>query len=235
MFRTSLAVLIALLAVAEADAQTMILSTSSSDYQVTPAFSSVDTFSIHVEIDAAMAPGVYVDPPIINVTYQVTGTLVAGTPSGFPAFDLQRDITGAEFYAQGSSLQFEIAPNAVLSDGVQAAELAGGGTVLTYNAREVDNGRFHPALLELDMNGTGRIQNSDNVPALNPLLEVAFGAEYITDLVFDPGNMTLIVDPNAAPPQKSGGGSNSPWTITVLVLLSLLARTLRRRAHAIQI
>jgi hypothetical protein len=234
MFRMSFTVLIVLFAVAEADAQTMILSTSSSDYQVTPAFSDVDAFSIHVEIDAPMASGVYVDPPIINVTYQVTGSLAAGTPSEFTAFDLQRDITGAEFYAQGSSLQFEIAQNAVLSDGVQAAELVGGGTVLTYNAREVDNGRFHPALLELDMNGTGRIQNSDNVPTLDPLLEVAFGAEYITDLAFDPGNTTLIIDPNAVPPQKSGGGSNSPWTITALILLGLLARTFRRRTRAVQ-
>jgi hypothetical protein len=234
MFRTSLAVLITMLVVAEADAQTMILSTSSSDYQVTPVFSNVVTFSIHVEIDAPMAPGVYVDPPIIGVTYQVTGTLAAGTPSGFPEFNLQRDITGAEFYAQGSSLSFEISRNAVLSDGIQAAELVGGGTVLTYNAREVDNERFHPALLELDMNGTGRIQNSDNVPTVDPLLKVAFGAEYITDLTFDPGNTTLIIDPNAAPPRKSGGGSNSPWTITGLVLLGLLARTFRRRTHAVQ-
>lgn len=230
MFRKSLVMLITLLAFAAAHAQTMVLSTSSGDYQVTPVFSNVVTFSIHVEIDAPMAPGVYVDPPIIGVTYQVTGSLVAGTPSGFPAFDLQRDITGTEFYAQGSSLSFEISRNAVLSDGVQAAELVGGGTVLTYDAREVDNGRFHPALLELDMNGTGRIQNSDNLPTLNPLLEVAFGAEYITDLVFDPGNTTLIIDPNGAPPRKSGGGSNSPWTITILVLLGLLMRTYRRRA-----
>ncbi len=233
MLRTSFAILITLLTIAEASAQTMILSTSNSDYQVTPVFSDVGAFSIDVEIDAPLAPGVYIDPPIIRVTYQVTGVLEAGTPSGFPAFDLQRNISGEEFYEQGSSLRFEIAQNAVLSDGVQAIELVGGGTVLTYNAREVDNGRFHPALLELNSNGTGRIQNSDNIPTLDPLLEVAFGAEYITDLAFDPGNTTLIIDPNPAPPRKSGGGSNSPLTLAVLALLGLLVRTFRHRASAV--
>jgi hypothetical protein len=233
MIRTSLAVLATLFAFASANAQTMILSTSNSDYQVTPVFSDVGAFSIHVEIDAPMAPGVYVDPPIIRVTYQVTGALEAGTPSGFPAFDLQRDISGEVFYEQGSSLRFEIAQNAVLSDGVQAVELVGGETVLTYNAREVDNGRFHPALLELNANGTGRIQNSDNIPTLNPLLEVAFGEEYITDLAFDPGNTTLIIEPNAAPPRKSGGGSSSPLTLAVLVLLGLLVWAFQRRTRAV--
>ena len=233
MIRTSLAVLATLFAFASANAQTMILSTSNSDYQVTPVFSDVGAFSIDVEIDAPLAPGVYIDPPIIRVTYQVTGVLEAGTPSEFPSFDLQRNISGEVFYEQGSSLRFEIAQNAVLSDGVQAIELVGGGTVLTYNAREVDNERFHPALLELNANGTGRIQNSDNIPTLDPLLEVAFGEEYITDLAFDPGNTTLIIDPNAAPPRKSGGGSSSPLMLAVLVLLGLLVWTFQRRTSAI--
>ncbi len=233
MIRTSLAVLATLVAFANANAQTMILSTSNSDYQVTPVFSDVGAFSIDVEIDAPLAPGVYIDPPIIRVTYQVTGVLEAGTPSEFPSFDLQRNISGEVFYEQGSSLRFEIAQNAVLSDGVQAIELVGGGTVLTYNAREVDNERFHPALLELNANGTGRIQNSDNIPTLDPLLEVAFGEEYITDLAFDPGNTTLIIDPNAAPPRKSGGGSSSPLMLAVLVLLGLLVWTFQRRTSAI--
>ena len=192
MLRSALIILAASTIVATANAQTMVLSTASGDYQATTVFSNVGFFSIEIEIDEPLAPGVYVDPNLVSVSYQVTGTLEPGTPSGFPAFDLQRDITGTEFYAQGSSLGFEIMPSAVLTDGIQAVELVGNGVVLTFNAREIGNGRFHPALLELDANGTGRIQNSNNVPSQNPLVEVNFGEEYITDLVFDPGNTTLI-------------------------------------------
>ena len=229
MLRLSLAIIFALSAFSQASAQTMMLSTSSDDYQKTTVFSSVEFFTIDIEIDAELAPGVYIDPPIVNVTYQVRGDLVAGTPSGFPAFDLQRDISGAEFYAQGSSLSFEIAPFAVLEDGVQAVELVGGGVVLTLNAREVDNGRFHPALFELNMNGTGRIQNSDNIHTANPLLQVNFGDEYITDLMFDPGNTTLITGPVTATPKKGGGGSSSPLNIAALMLLGFCSLTMRRR------
>jgi hypothetical protein len=183
-------------------AQTMQLSTTSSDYEVTAVFSEVTFFTIDIEIDAALAPGIYINPDIISVTYQVTGSLEPDTPSGFPAFDLQRNMTGAEFYAQGSSLSFEIAPSAVLSDGIQAAELVGNGPILTFNAREVGTGRFHPPLLELRANGIGRLQNSDNVPIENPRVEVNFGEEYITDLIFDPGNTTLITDPPEPPPDN---------------------------------
>jgi hypothetical protein len=208
----------------------MMLSTSSDDYQLTTVFSDVRIFSINIEIDAALAPGVYVDPPIINVVYRVMGELVPGTPSGFPAFDLQRTITGADFYAQGSSLSFEIAPFAALSDGVQAAELVGNGVVLTFNGREVDNGRFHPALFELNMNGTGRIQNSDNIPTLNPLLQVNFGEEYITDLMFDPGNTTLITGHFVELPKiGGGGGAISVLAAAALMLLGIGSVTMRRR------
>jgi len=229
MLRSTLMIITCLSVYTQAGAQTMTFSTSSDDYQLTTVFSDVGFFTISVEIDAALAAGVYVDPPISNVMYQVTGSLANGTPSGFPAFDLQRNITGAEFYAQGSSLSFEIAPFAVLDDGVQAAELVGNGVVLTFNAREVDNGRFHPALLKLNANGTGRIQNSDNIPSLSPLLEVDFGAEYITDLVYDPGNTTLIVGPIPDAPKKRGGGASSPVDIAILTLLGLGCRALRRR------
>ena len=127
-------------------------------------------------------------------------------------------MTGAEFYAQGSSLNFEIAPFAVLSDGIQVAELVGDGTVFTFNAREIDNGRFHPALFELNADGTGRIQNSDNIHTLVPLLQVNFGDEYITDLIFDPGNTTLIAGvPDPVIPDRGGGGV-SPVMIVALML-----------------
>jgi hypothetical protein len=216
-------------------AQTMTLSTASGDYVITNVFSDVDFFTLDIEINAPLAPGAYVDPDIVSVTYQVSGVLEPGTPSGFPAFDLQRNMTGAEFYAQGSSLRFEIAQSAVLSDGVQAAELAGNAVVLTFNGREVDNGRFHPALLQLSADGTGRIQNSDNVPSLSPLVEVDFGEEYITDLRFDPGNTTLITGTPAAdePPAGGGGGGGaaSPLDVGTLGLLGILAGRRRRRRH----
>lgn len=210
---------------AGAHAQNTLLEFDNTDFQVTTAFSDVGIFAFSIEIVGSLAPGLYSDPPLVEVEYSVDGTLVAGTPSGFPSFALQRTITGADFYAQGSSLTFEIAPNAVLTDGIQVAELVGNDVVFTFNGREVDNGRFHPALFELRADGTGRIQNSDNVPTLNPLNEVMFGAEYITDLMFDPGNTTLLTDivPPAppTPPVSSGGGGGA---VSLWALAALLAR-----------
>lgn len=231
MIRSTIMFALASLLSGQAFAQTMTLSTSSDDYQITNTFSDVDSFSIEIEIDAPLAVGSYTDPEIVNVTYRVTGSLVAGTPSGFPAFDLQRSISGAEYYAQGSSLSFEIAPFAVLDDGIQAAELVGSGIVLSFNAREIDNGRFHPALFELNADGTGRIQNSDNIHTLVPLLQVNFGDEYITDLIFDPGNTTLITgitDPNV---RNLGGGGVSPFIVGGLIfgLVCQAARRTRKR------
>lgn len=215
-----LSVLLSSVFVSTTHAQTMMLSISSNDFQVNTVFSEVDTFDITIEIDAPLAPGAYVDPDIISVVYSVSGTLVMGTPSGFPAFALQRDIAGTEFYAQGSSLEFEISPTAVLTDGVQAIELVGNGVVFIFNGKEVGNGRFHPALLELNSDGTGRIQNSDNIIVEIPLQQVDFGEEYITDLVFDPGNTTLITGTvENPPPKRNGGGSMSPLAIVVLILL----------------
>jgi len=231
MLRFTPALVIGLAFVTLANGQTMVLSTSSSDYQVTNVFSDVDFFTINIEIDAPLAPGAYVNPDIISVNYQVTGDLEPGTPSGFEAFDLKRNITGADFYAQGGSLSFEIAQSAVLSDGIQAAELVGNTLVLTFNAREVDNGRFHPAVLELNANGTGRIQNSNNVPSQIPLVEVGFGEEYITDLVFDPGNATLITE-EPVPTVDGGGSAGSPAGIGALIFLGVYARIRRWRLRA---
>ncbi|MGB5622958.1 MAG: hypothetical protein WBN65_10735 [Gammaproteobacteria bacterium] len=231
MFRLLSVLTIGLAATGAAQAQTMTLSTGSIDYQVTPVFSDVGFFTITVEIDQPLAVGAYTDPEIVSVNYQVTGVLEPGTPSGFPAFDLQRSMTGAEFYAQGSSLSFEVAQSAVLDDGVQAAELVGGGIVLTFDGREVDTGRFHPALLELRAGGDGRIQNSNNVPSTNPLVEVGFGEEYLTNLTFDPGNTTLITE-TAAPPNPGGGGGGpvSPAFVAILGVL-MIRRNERRRTE----
>jgi hypothetical protein len=210
----------------------MSLSISSDDYQVSNVFSDVDTFAFDIEFDSPLSAGAYVNPDIISVSYSVSGTLVAGTPSGFTSFALQRDITGTEFYAQGSSLSFEIGAGAALVDGVQVAELVGNNIVLTFNGRENGNGRFHPALLELNMDGTGRIQNSDNIIVDNPLDQIGFGEEYITDLMFDAGNTTVLIATPAAqpppPPSSSGGGAIS-W-LAIFALL-LVARGRRAFAH----
>jgi hypothetical protein len=210
-------------------AQNMTLRMANGDFQISNTFSDVDIFDIRVEIAAPLAAGVYNNPDIIDVTYQVMGDLVPGTPSGFPAFNLQRSITGTEFYAQGSSLSFEISPTAVLTDGVQVAELVGAGVVFTFNAREIDNSRFHPALFELNADGTGRIQNSDNIHTLDPLNEVNFGEEYITDLMFDPGNTTVIIA-NASPcPCGFDGGSGSVVAPELLMMLTLFSFFRRQR------
>ena len=211
-------------------AQNMTLRMANGDFQISNTFSDVDIFDIRIEIAATLASGVYNNPDIIDVTYQVMGNLVPGTPSGFPAFNLERSMTGTEFYAQGSSLSFEISTTAVLTDGVQVAELVGAGVVFTFNAREIDNRRFHPALFELNADGTGRIQNSDNIHTLDPLNEVEFGEEYITDLMFDPGNTTVITSPIHVDP---GGGSGSVVAPELLMMLTLFSFFRRQRRNKI--
>ena len=228
MLRITIALIFSIGLISVSNAQTMTLTTSNADYQVTNVFSDVGVFTIEVVIDAPLAAGVYNNPDIISVSYQVSGSLTPGTPSGFPAFALVRDISGAEFYAQGSSLSFEISPAAVLTDGVQVTELVGNGVVLTYNAREVGNGRFHPALFELSANGTGRIQNSDNVVTENPFQQVIFGEEYITDLAFDPGNTTVLTSPVLTIP-RGGSGAISPVALAVMLLLCLFVVVANQR------
>lgn len=232
MRRKLLVLIVSLTAFSVADAQTMRLLFSSDDFVVTPVFNDVTQFSFDIRIDAPMAPGVYTNPDISTVLYRVSGNLPVNTPSGFPAFALERSITGDDFYAQGSSLSFEISAGAITSDGIQLAELVGTGIVFTFNGKEIDNGRFHPALLELNDDGTGLIQNSDNIVVANPLQQVTFGEEYITDLAFDPGNLTLLTAIAATPPpvRSSGGGALSPLTAFVFLLLVLAAR----RARSIQ-
>lgn len=226
MQRTLIFLAVSLTAFSPADAQTMRLAFTSDDFVVTPVFNDVAQFTFDIEIDAPLAPGVYTNPDIISVLYRVSGELM-NTPSNFPAFALERDITGDEFYAQGSSLVFEVRAGAVLNDGVQIAELAGSGVVFTFNGKEVGNGRFHPALLELNADGTGVIQNSDNIITEDPFQQVDFGEEYITDLAFDAGNLTLLTavaaEPNP-PVRRSGGGAISPLLLFLLLLLTLGAR-----------
>ncbi len=220
-----------LLLASTAFAQTTLLSFDNDDFVVTPLFNNVPLFSFEIEIDAELAPGVYDNPPLVSVFYTVAGDL-RNTPSGFPAFELERNIPGDEFYAQGSSIRFEVSQNAVLSDGVQVAELIGPEIVFTFDGREIDNGRFHPAIVELRANGTGRIQNSNNIVEDNPLQQVDFGEEYITDLAFDAGNLTLLTSinvPEPPLPTLSGSGSMSIFGLLTLLAVSLGTRAKRRQ------
>jgi len=100
----------------------------------------------------------------------------------FTGFTLSHTIAGSEFYVQGSSLQFEIAAGADLTDGVQVTELkelsnftlpsptepnpllsavtgSSSNPVFIFNGREIQGitgfSRFHPALLVLNSDGTG--------------------------------------------------------------------------------
>ena len=176
--------------------QAAVITFSAADFGKTPVFSNVQTFSFMIDIDGPLAAGDVIDNPALNsVQYNVFGQLAPGTPSGFPAFNLERTITGADFYAQGSSLSFVIAANADLGDGLQVSELAGSDPVFVFNGRELDTGRYHPALIQLNSNGTGSIRNSNNNGGINPateeIVDVNFGEEYITDLAFDPGQLTL--------------------------------------------
>lgn len=185
-----------------------LLELTASDFGRSPVFSNVVQFDFVIDITGPLTTGVYNNPSINFVDYEVNGTL-ASTPSGFPAFALKRPedggtLTGVEFYAQGSSLNFGIASSADLSDGLQVSELVGSDPVFVFNGREIDTGRYHPALLELNADGTGRIQNSNNQsvvpnPANNQMVNVGSGDEYITDLTFNPNELTLAA-PVPLPP-----------------------------------
>lgn len=204
--RLSLALCLALgiAALSPAPARAFTIELSNADFGLNPTFSSVMRFSFRIEVAEPLRPGLYQDPTIESIVYSVRGPLAPGTPSGFSAFNLQRTITGADFYAQESSLRFEIAANASLGDGLQVDELVGQGLVFLLDAHETDTGRYHPPLFQLNADGTGSIRNSDNMGGINPgsnmLVDVDFGEEYITELSFDPSLLTLAV------PEPASGG-----------------------------
>lgn len=180
-----------------------IIAFEASDFGLTTVFSNVTTFEFTIDIaDPIVAGQTYTNPALNSVDYRVFGTLAA-TPSGFPAFNLVRSITHADFYAQGSSLSFAIDAAADLTDGLQLSELTGTDPVFVFNGREVGTGRYHPALVELNADGTGRIQNSNNFGGVNPFnmmtVDVTFGEEYITDLTFNASSLTLIQNVSQVP------------------------------------
>jgi len=168
------------------------------DFELNPTFSDVRTFAFSINLAIPVTAGSsYSNPELTRVDYNVFGTL-DDTPSGFPAFDLIRAISGSEFYNQGSSMMFEVDITADLSDGLQVSELVGTGIVFKFNGREVGTGRYHPALVQLNADGTGSIRNSNNTGGINPgsglVVDVDFGEEYITELTFDPSSLTVLTE-----------------------------------------
>ena len=207
-------------------AQGDVISFQASDFGVTPTFSDVQTFDFAIDIGVLLTAGTtYVNPTLNGVVYNVSGALAMGTPSGFPAFALERTIGGAEFYSQGSSLSFTIDAAADLSDGLQVSDLSGTDPVFVFNGREVDTGRYHPALLELNADGTGSIRNSNNFGGTNPssglVVDVDFGEEYITNLTFDPANLTLVQTVSVP----------EPTSASFLIGITGLAFSRRRRSR----
>ncbi|MFK8052548.1 MAG: hypothetical protein AB8F65_06210 [Woeseiaceae bacterium] len=221
---------------ASGQAQTTLLSLSSDELVPTAVFNEVLVFTFDIEINQEIDETDFDNPEIVSVRYTVDGTLPTSTPSGFTAFALEREMTGTEFYDQGSSLSFQVNANANLDDGVQMDELVGTGLVFTFNGREIGNGRFHPALLELNSDGTGRIQNSNNVISESPLESVDFGDEYITDINYDRGNTTLLTavtgtttptTPTTTPQGFGAAGSGG----TLMILLAGFVAFRRRLGH----
>ena len=197
--------------------QGVVLSFDSSDFTTDPQFSNVTTFDFTADIDGGLRTGVFADPALSTIGYNVSGSLTVGTPSGFPAFSFQLShltapppagptvISGTRFYELnpdalfGDRLSFVVSADADLSDGLQVSELEGSGSdvVFRFNGREVDSGRYHPAFIELRADGTGLLQNANNMGGINPAtnreVDVAFGEEYITNLIFDPASLTIAV------------------------------------------
>jgi len=178
---------------------------------ITEVFSGVENFNFSLDVvDPLVAGTVYNNPTLNGAIYQVFGDLdQANVPSGFPQFNLQRTIGGQEYFDQGSSLNFEVAAGANLADGLQASELVddGSGLIFEINAREVDTGRFHPPLFQLFADGTGRIQNSNNLGGINPVngieVDVDFGDEFVTEFTFAASSLTLATATSAVPEPSS--------------------------------
>ena len=179
-------------------AEAEVISFEAADFEVNPSFSNIQTFGFIIDLAGPLTAGAsYSNPTLNSVIYNVSGILDA-TPSGFPAFNLQRTISGSDFYNQGSSLSFTISAQADLSDGLQVSELTAvsGAPVFVFDGREVDTGRYHPALVELYADGSASIRNSNNTGGVNPgsgmVVDVDFGDEYITDLIFNSLTLTLF-------------------------------------------
>ncbi|MEL6365607.1 MAG: cadherin repeat domain-containing protein [Pseudomonadota bacterium] len=221
---------ITLTAGVDADITPGVLSFGIADFVFSPVFNDVTDLDVEIALEAPLIAGPsYNDPALIEIDYNVFGVLTQTTPSGFPAFDLQREIFDEDFYEQGSSLAFMIDAAADLSDGLQVSELAGTGAVFTFDGREVGNGRYHPAQIILNADGTGLFQNSNNTGGVNPgngmVVDVDFGDEYVIDLSFTPTGLTIAdADQFAAVSSvdidvvATGGGRSATQTITIPIM-----------------
>ncbi len=191
-----------------------VITLSSTDIGITSVYNTINSFQIEITVaDPLVAGALYNNPTLDGVDYQVFGSLPDPTPSGFPAFALSRTLPGNSFYSMSpdATVNFSISPTADLSDGLQVSDLAGTGTVFTFNARELNQapGRYHPPILTLNDDGTGSLANSNNMSTIpNPappigsgaLVDVTVGEEYDTTLDFLP-SLTLstsVPEPSAA-------------------------------------
>ena len=90
------------------------------------------------------------------------------------------------------------------------------GVVFHFNGREEGTGRYHPLFLQLRSDGTGILQNANNMGGVNPatmqVVDVDFGEEYITNLSFDATSLTIAI------PEPSNA------LLSVLGLVPLLVR-----------
>ncbi len=189
-------------------AQAFVLNFEAADFGLTTVFSNVTTFEFSIDVAGPLTAGTtYTAADINSVDYNVFG-LLAATPPGFPAFNLVRSIIGTDFINQGSSMSFEVSASANLADGLQVSELVGSAPVFVFNVRVVNTSRYHPPLFELNADGTGRIQNSNNTGGVNPssmqVVDVDFGEEYITDLTFNASTTTLADAPASIPEPSIG-------------------------------
>lgn len=225
----------------------------SGDFTNTPQFNDLTTYSFSIGIDEPLvAGGVYSNPALTVIDYDVVGVLNQPTPSGFPAFNLERTIVGDEFYMQGSSMSFRVSAFADLSDGLQVSELAAdaNGRIFQFNGREVGTGRYHPAFLELLSDNTGVLQNSNNMGGVNPgnnmVVDVDFGEEYIIDLAVAPAltlapapapigrGPNLLVNGGFENPTPDSNGDTDPadWNVIETMSAANPGRQVRTRASS---
>ena len=58
-------------------AQTMLIDTSNDDFEITNVVSDVDDFDFQIVIDMPLSTGLFDNPPIVSVSYRVSGNLLS--------------------------------------------------------------------------------------------------------------------------------------------------------------